>query len=287
MNAVFRKLFIGELSWKRVRRSIVLIPISVYIGLFIIAWLFPNKVIFRPPFPTYADGSDVIKLRTADGETVAAKYYPNNSATFTILFSHGNAEDIGSIEPFIFRLRDAGFSVFTYDYRGYGRSEGSPSETNTYQDIYAAYQYLIEQHKVPAEKIILHGRSLGGGPSIELAAHERVGGLIIESSFASVSRVLSRVRIIPFDKFDNLSKIAAINCPLMIIHGRDDGTIPFHHGESLFAAAKEPKRFFRVEHAGHNDLFRRAGDQYLTSLIEFAESITADPRHDQISLDKR
>ena len=238
-----------------------------------IAWLFPDKVIFRPPTSSYKNDDSVIKLQTTNGEIITAKFYENSSAVFTILFSHGNAEDIGTIEPFILKLKDEGFSVLSYDYRGYGTSEGSPSETNTYEDITAAYKYLVEAKNIPTNRIILHGRSLGGGVATDLAAREPVGGLILESTFTSASRVLSRIKILPFDKFETINKIVAVKCPVMIIHGKEDWTIPFHHGETLFAAALDPKNSFWVENAGHNNLFNRSGDLYLTAIRSFVDGL--------------
>ncbi len=274
VNPTLKKLFIGEFSWKRVIRSILLIPIFVYLGLFIIAWLFPNRVLFRPQQALYTDDSSIIKLRTSDGEKNSAKFYENDNAVFTILFSHGNAEDIGTIEPFILRLRENGFAVLVYDYHGYGTSEGSPSEYNTYRDIDAAYEYLIEARKIPAERIILHGRSLGGGAAVDLASREPVGGLILESTFTSASRVLTNIRIFPFDKFENINKIATVNCPVLVIHGKKDWTIPFHHGEKLFAAAKEPKASLWIDNAGHNNLFNTASGPYLKAIRDFADNLS-------------
>ena len=274
MNPTLRKFLIGEFSWKRVLRSLFLIPIFVYLGLFIIAWLFPNKVLFRPPPASYSDDSSIIKLRTSDGETISAKFYENDTAVFTILFSHGNAEDIGSIEPFILRLRENGFSVLVYDYHGYGTSAGSPSENNTYRDIKAAYAYLIETRKIPADRIILHGRSLGGGAAVDLASREPIGGLVLESTFTSASRVLTNIRIIPFDKFENINKIASIKCPVLVIHGKRDWTIPFHHGEKLFAAANEPKTSLWIDNAGHNNLFDVASGKYLNAIRSFADNLS-------------
>ena len=238
-----------------------------------IAWLFPNKVLFRPQASSYKDDASIVKLRTSDGATISAKFYENNDAVFTILFSHGNAEDLGNIEPFILTLRDSGFAVLAYDYHGYGTSDGSPSESNTYKDIDAAYEYLVETKKIPTGRIILHGRSVGGGPAVDLASREPVGGLILESTFTSASRVLTNVRIFPFDKFENLNKIAAIKCPLLIIHGKRDWTISFHHGEELFAAAKEPKTSLWIDNAGHNNLFNVASEPYLKSIRDFADGL--------------
>ncbi len=238
-----------------------------------LAWLIPDKLIFRPPVPSYKDHARTLELLTSDGETIAARFYENDTAVHTILFSHGNAEDIGHVEPFAKQLRDRGFAVLTFDYRGYGLSEGSPSEEKAYKDIDAAYHYLVNDRKIPAEQIILHGRSLGGGVALDLATRRPAGGLILESTFTSAARVLTKIKILPFDKFDNISKIATVACPVLVIHGKMDNTIPFHHGEKLFAAAKDPKTALWIENAGHNDLFNAARQEYLAAIADFSQTI--------------
>lgn len=273
VHSIVRTLFIGELSWKRVIRSLLLIPIAVYLGLVMIAWLFPNKVIFRPPPASYSDDASIIKLKTSDGDLISAKFYENDAAIFTILFSHGNGEDIGQIEPFLIKLRDGGFSVFAYDYRGYGTSAGYSTEEHAYADINAAYRYLLEVRKIPPHRIILHGRSLGGGVAVDLATRELVAGLILESTFTSAARVLSRIRLIPFDRFESIDKLREVGCPILVMHGRKDWTIPFHHGETLFEAANEPKGYLWIDSAGHNDLFIRAGRSYVDAIRSFAGDI--------------
>lgn len=190
------------------------------------------------------------------------------------MFSHGNAEDIGTIEPFILNLVRNGFAVLVYDYRGYGTSQGSPSEDNTREDIDAAFQYLMDIQKIPADKVILHGRSLGGGVAVDLASRVQVGGLILESTFTSASRVLTRYRVLPFDGFDNIGKLPTVNCPVLIIHGIQDGVIPFHHGKDLFAVAKEQKTSLWIQHAGHNNVINVEKERYLVAIQSFAESLS-------------
>jgi len=272
VKAILKKLFIGEFSWKRVITSLILIPVAVYIGLFIIALFFADKAIFRPQSSSYKDDPDIIKLKIPTGESISAKHYQNPDAEYTILFSHGNAEDIGDIESLIWYIRDAGFNVLTYDYRGYGTSEGSPSEKNSYEDINTAYRYLTDLGIEP-DKIILQGRSLGGGPSVDLAAREPVGGLIMESTFTSAFRVVTRIKLLPFDKFDNINKIDRVTCPVLVIHGKEDRTIDFHHGEALFAAAPRGKFSLWVDNAGHNDLLDKAAESYLTAIRDFTEKL--------------
>lgn len=253
--------------------SLLLIPVCVYLGLFIVAYFFPDNVIFQPQPSSYKNDGSIIKLLTPGDKKISAKYYSNKQAVYTILFSHGNAEDIGDIEPLIWYLTDAGFNVLTYDYRGYGTSEGEPSEQNSYEDIESAYKYLTQELRIPPDRIILHGRSLGGGPSIDLAAREPVGGLILESTFTSAFRVVTRWRVIPFDRFENINKIGKVKCPVLVIHGKSDWTIPFHHGEALFAAVSGPKYALWVEGAGHNDLFDTARQSYIESIQRFGAAL--------------
>ncbi|MEQ9550896.1 MAG: alpha/beta hydrolase [Coleofasciculus sp. G3-WIS-01] len=148
--------------------------------------------------------------------------------------------------------------------------------------------YLKEQLGVPPEQIIAYGRSVGGGSAVDLAARHPLAGLILESSFTSAFRVVLPIPILPFDKFPNLDKITQVNCPVLVIHGTADGTIPLSHGKRLFAAAPEPKRSFWVEGASHNDLFWVAGEQYGKTLQEFAQLIakTQSPDKGQMTNDQ-
>lgn len=273
MNAKMRSLLIGEFSWSRVLRSVFLVPPSVLLGVLIIGMIFPDRFIFQPQPSSYSDSADVIKIAVPTGEEISAKFYRSDHAQYTILFSHGNAEDIGTVEPFVMRLRDQGFNVLTYDYRGYGTSDGEPSESNSYSDTEAAYEYLVNDKGIPAEQIILHGRSLGGAVAVDLATRKKVGGLILESTFTSAFRVLTHYGVLPFDRFESLHKIGDVHCPVLVIHGTDDRLIPMHHGKRLFEAAKEPKNALWVEGAGHNDLFYSDQEQYLNTIVNFAKSL--------------
>jgi hypothetical protein len=177
------------------------------------------------------------------------------------------------IRPILETLTTTGAAVFAYDYQGYGTSDGHPSEQGAYADINAAYTYLTEELAIAPERIIIHGRSVGGGPSVDLASREPVGGLIIESSFTSAFRTVLPIPLLPFDKFHNLSKLEQVDCPVLIIHGTEDRTIPLWHGERLFERAPEPKTFFPVAGAGHNDLVDVAGDRYVQAIQEFIDQL--------------
>jgi fermentation-respiration switch protein FrsA (DUF1100 family) len=197
----------------------------------------------------------------------------NPNATYTVLYSHGNAEDIGLLLPMLEDIKSMGFAVFAYDYRGYGTSLGTPSEENAYRDVDAAYNHLTSNLGVPSSRIIALGRSLGGAVAVDLAHRRQLGGLVIESSFITAYRVLTRVPLFPFDKFQSISKIAEVRCPVLVIHGQQDKVIPFWHGERLFQEANEPKLSFWVARAGHNDLFEAAGKRYGQALRDFVAII--------------
>lgn len=264
-----KRLLLGEFSVKRLMRSIIFI----YAFLCFYAFFFSERLIFQPPPSSQNDRTQLIKIASANGMKISAVHFPNPQAKYTILYSHGNAEDLSGILWVLREIRDIGFAVFAYDYQGYGTSQGTPSEYNTYRDIEAACNYLTQELGVPARQIIVYGRSVGGGPSIDLASRQTVGGLVVESSFVSAFRVLTRIPILPFDKFVNVDKIGKVRSPVLVMHGKADEVVRFWHGEQLFAAANEPKLNFWVDGAGHNDLMDVAGDRYFETLRKFAKLV--------------
>ncbi len=139
----------------------------VYGGMCLFVLLVSDGMIFLPQPSRYQDSSAIIKLTSGDGITISAVYLPSSQSGYTILYSHGNAEDLGNIQPVLQHLHQIGFSVFAYDYRGYGTSRGRPSERNAYKDIDSAYNYLTQQLGIPPERIIAYGRSVGGGPAVD------------------------------------------------------------------------------------------------------------------------
>lgn len=262
-------LLIGEFSFKRLLRSVIF----VYASVCVYGYFFTERQIFQPQSASYQDSGDFLKLTSANGKKISAVYLPNAKASFTVLYSHGNAEDLGDVVPYLQQLQKLGFSVFAYDYQGYGTSEGTPSEQNAYADINAAYNYLTKSLKISPARIIVYGRSVGSGPSVDLASRERVAGLILESPFVSAFRVVTKIPIVPFDKFANIDKIGRVRCPVLVMHGKADDVIPLWHGEALFNAANLPKRYLWVEGAGHNDLVELAGKSYHEAMEEFAQLV--------------
>lgn len=265
-----RHLLIGEFTVKRFMRSALLI----YLALGIYAYFFTDRQIFLPPPSSYTDTSEIIKLPSTPTIQISALYLPNPKATYTILFSHGNAEDLGENQALFAHWRSLGFSIFAYDYRGYGTSQGKPSVSGSLADIKAAYQYMTQTLKIPPHRILVYGRSVGGGPSTDLAAHQPIAGLILESTFTSIFRVVIPFPVFPFDKFPNLRNLKQVHCPVLILHGTEDTTIPFSHGQTLYQAAKHPKFTFWVKGAGHNNLIDIAGQAYGETLKKFATTLS-------------
>jgi fermentation-respiration switch protein FrsA (DUF1100 family) len=266
-----KKLLIGDFTWKRMLTSVVFIytVFAVYI------YFRADSMIFFPPNPGYSDTKEIIKVKTSDNQLISAIYLENPIAKYTILYAHGNAEDLGRIQPTLGKLQSLGFSVFAYDYRGYGTSEGTPSEKAAYKDIDAAYQYLTQDLKIKPEEIIVFGRSVGGGSAVDLAARQPVAGLILESTFTSTFRVIVPIRILPFDKFNNLAKIGKVKCPVLVMHGKLDSVVPFRHSKTLFAAIKSPKMSLWVDNANHNDFSYIAGERYGQTLQEFVNLVNS------------
>jgi abhydrolase domain-containing protein 17 len=235
--------------------------------------------IFPVSSSSYKDarlGQIIKKLTTKDGKTITAVYLPNPKAYFTLLISQGNNTDLGAILPGLMAFHQQGFSIFAYDYHGYGTSEGVPSEKNTYKDIEAAYEYLIHHLNIPPSQIIIHGRSVGTGPSIELATHKPCGGVIIESSFLSAFRVYTHVPLFPIDKFANYRKIKKIRAPLLFIHGTEDEVIPLWHAEQLYQSANPPKEFFWVKgglHNFHANMPEKTRKAYFEAITKFINGL--------------
>ncbi len=264
-----KKYVLGEFSYKRILLSCVFF----YLSFCLFGCFFANNMIFQPPQAGYTDSKETIKIKCDDNVKISVVYLNNNNAEYTLLYCHGNATDMGYNMPLFEMLYNANFSVFAFDYHGYGTSEGKPNEENCYLDVEASYKYLIGTLKIPPNKIIVLGRSVGGGPATYIAEKKSVSGLILISPFLSAFRVVTVYPILPFDKFPNISRIANINCPLLIIHGENDNVIPFNHGVKLFQAAKEPKRKYWIKNAGHNNLFDYDEQNILLEIKKFATSI--------------
>lgn len=211
---------------------------------------------FIPEVPR-KDDVDVLKLRTRRGNDIVAVYIKHPKATATLLYSHGNAADLGQMfELFVelgLRLR---LNIIGYDYSGYGQSTGKPSECNTYADINAVYKCLKEKYEVRDEELILYGQSVGSGPTLDLASHSpSLRGVVLHSPILSGLRVLYPVkRTYWFDIYKNIDKIGMVNCPVLVIHGTADEVVDCSHGKQLWELCKEKYEPLWVNGGGHCNL---------------------------------
>ena len=257
---------------KRILRTVLLLVCALYIGLLLFAVFLSDSMIFLPHHSSYSDTPEIVKIATASGRKISAVYLPNPNARYTLLVSHGNAEDLGDDRNWLEDLRRAGFSVLAYDYEGYGTSEGRASERAAYQDEAAAYDYLAMDLKTVPDHIIIFGRSVGTGPATYIAARRPAAGLILQSPFVSAFRVLTRIPLLPFDKFPNYKNIRHVHCPVLIMHSHGDTVIGAWHGQKMFDLAREPKQIFWAKNADHNEMELVAG--YFEALQVFSAFLT-------------
>lgn len=225
---------------------------------------------FFPPKPSYKqDEPGLFFVEHANGEKVAVLEVTHPDPAGTVLFAHGNAEDIGESRQFLEAYRDdAGVTVYALDYRGYGLSDGKAGFRNAKADVRRVYDYLISEKGIDPEKLFLHGRSLGSALLLPLAASEPSGGVILESSMLNGFRTVHPWLIYPADPIPNGHHIRRVTCPVLLLHGEADEVIPLWHGEALAKRASEPKTAVWIPGYGHNDLLF-AGDAYWESLRDF------------------
>lgn len=243
-----------------------------YLGLNAYAAIRAHQLIFPAPPSRYQDDQTLLKLPTSDGERISAYYLPVEGSQRLLLYSHGNGEDIGMARPFLESLaRAAGTAVLAYDYPGYGTSTGAPSERGCYAAIEAAYQYATHTLGYKPSQITLYGRSLGSGPSSWLAERAPVAGLILDGAFTSTFRVLTNIKLLAWDKFDNLARLPKIACPILVVHGMEDRTVPFSHALKNWDAIQSPKFKLFVADAHHGNVIDIAGQTYWDTVTSFIQ----------------
>ena len=241
-------------------------------------WL-TDPLIFHKFPASYARDYRYFGVKMDSGHSVACRFLSNQSSRYLVIYSHGNAEDLGRIENLLKGFRRAGLNVLAYDYPGYGLSDGKASEKSCYEALDAVIRFATDELGFPRERIILYGRSLGAGPSIEMCCHEKYGGLIIEGAFTSVFKVAFGVGWLPMDRFRNLKKISTIDEPTLVIHGSKDEVVPFAQGEALFDALQAPKLYYWVDGAGHNDLVASLGEEYWSLIADFVRYLDVENSH--------
>ncbi|MEA2109098.1 MAG: alpha/beta hydrolase [Pseudomonadota bacterium] len=247
-------------------------------------WFAQEKLLYFPErslLATPADASlpyEPVTLTTTDGVTIAAWLISSPEERGTILFCHGNAGNISHRLDTLAIFYRLGYSSLIFDYRGYGHSEGKPSEAGTYNDAGAAWNYLTATRQVAPEKVVLFGRSLGAAVAIHLARHHQSGGLIIESAFTSLPDLaadlypLLPARTLCRFSYPVMVHLQHLSCPLLVIHSHGDEIVPFAHGRRLFAAAREPKTFLAID-GDHNTGFLAAGSDYVKGLETFLQGL--------------
>jgi pimeloyl-ACP methyl ester carboxylesterase len=256
------------------------VPVILYGAMSLFACTVADHVIFQPPPPSYAaDAEALIRFETSAGESIAALHFPAPRGRPTLLYSHGNAEDIGHSLPIYRAFEQAGLGVFAYDYPGYGHSEGRPGEAACERAIEAAWNHLTSDLGVQPRDVVIVGRSVGSGPSVWLDARTEPRALVLLSPFKSAFAVMAPAHLIfPGDRFPNKKRLKHSQTPLLVIHGKFDGVIPTSHGRALVdASAAETKNFIEIFGAGHNTLFQEAGPEVVEAIRDFTVE-TAGPR---------
>ena len=259
-------------GWLRCLRAIALL----YGALALFACSMADRLIFMPPRPGYTQkASALVTLKTTRDEPIAAFHYPARDGMPTVLYSHGNAEDIGQSIPLYQAWRELGWGVLAYDYPGYGQSPGRPTEASAERAIEAAWAFLTADQGLSSDQIVVIGRSVGSGPSVWLADRTSPATLVLISPFTSAFAVQSPAQyILPGNRFPNLKRIRNCDTPLLVIHGEADRVIPISHGLKLHdASPADQKALFRVPGAGHNDLFHLAGQDVIDHIHGFIGSL--------------
>ena len=247
------------------------------------AWLLPfeNRLVYVPSRTLTQTPADYnlpferLELTTADGTQIMAWALLQEKRAPWLIYFHGNGENVSSYLSFTSRLYAMGVNVLMPEYRGYGESEGEPSEAGLYMDADASYQYLIDQGVSP-EDIIVYGFSLGSGVATDLASRKEVGGLILEAAFTSLLDAARAIyRFVPdgimSNRFDSINKITDVDAPSLFLHSRGDFTIPFSQGRTLYEAANDPKTFSEIQ-GGHIAMVDGAVDlKGLEAIEEFLE----------------
>jgi fermentation-respiration switch protein FrsA (DUF1100 family) len=248
-----------------------------YLFTILFTWWAADILTYPAPAPSYDHLEGQVQFPSGDGTPLIGVWLPAEKPKATILFSHGNGEDLGLILPFLNQLRDLGVNVFSYDYRGYGRSGGKAHEAGLYLDAEAAYDFVTKEKQIAPDRLFVFGRSLGSGSATYLASTRPVAGLITEGAFTSTFRVVLPHVPLPNDQFKNKSRMRMVTAPVLLIHAQQDQVIPFSHGQELAdLLGKRTTAFLEtlwVPGAGHNDIVPIAGETYFTTINNFINRV--------------
>lgn len=263
--------------------SILLLVAGAYAALLVFLFFSQSRLLYLPNLPSrevIATPEEVglayepVTIVTEDGVSLDGWFIPARQSRGVLLFFHGNAGNISHRFDSLKIFNELGLATLILDYRGYGRSQGRPSEEGTYHDANAAWRYLTEQRRIAGEDIVLFGRSLGAAIAAYLATKHTPRALIIESAFTSVPDIAAEVypflpaRWLARFHYNTKAHLRSVSCPVLVVHSRDDDIIPFAHGRRLFTAANEPKQFLEIR-GGHNDGIFVSRQSYVDGLDAF------------------
>lgn len=268
--------------------STVITLLVAYAGILLLLRVFESSLIFFPNFPGRLVGDwnprglakEDVQLATLDGVKLHAWWIPAEGAEFTFVALHGNAANIANRADVYLFLHEIPVNVLAVEYRGYGKSEGSPGEDGFYLDAQAGYDHVVKERGRAPKTIIAFGQSLGTPVAADLAAHRAVGGVVLEAPFTS-GRAVAR-RVYPFlpglgyvikSKFETAAKLQDARVPVLVVHCTGDPVIPFAMGEEVFRQAREPKLFYAVKGYGHEEASLIAPLEYRVKLQEFLRTI--------------
>jgi fermentation-respiration switch protein FrsA (DUF1100 family) len=278
--------------------NLLLTIVVAYLIVLVLFRLFESRLIFFPNSPGRLEGDWLprnlpiqdVQLTAADGTKLHAWWIANNQATFTFLAFHGNAANIANRAPVYEFLLGLPANVLALEYRGYGRSGGSPSETGIYQDADAAHKYLTTNLNIPPKSIISFGQSLGTAVAANLAARKPVGAVVLEAPFPSASVVAQKlfwffpgIHLLVRGQFDTAARLKEISVPVLVVHCTQDPVIPFPFGQATFAAASFPKQFLPVNGDCHEESSLVAPNQYRAALQKFLATL---PGPDHLSAEQ-
>jgi uncharacterized protein len=273
---------------------VIRILVLAYIGLAIALYFGQSNLVYMPSQALTETPASIglkfedIQITTKDNVNLSAWFVPakdnDQIGKGVILFCHGNGGNIGNRVSYLPIFRSLGLSTFLFDYRGYGKSEGKPTEAGTYADVEAAWQYLTQERKIPPQKIIIYGESLGGAIAAYIAQltsqdlKNNAGGLVLASTFTSISDRAAElypflpIRLLSRFSYNSIERLPSIKIPILIIHSADDEIIPFHHSDRNFQAANQPKKLVKLR-GDHNGGFLDSLEIYRNGLNEFIQSI--------------
>ncbi len=269
---------------KRFMLSFLTIAFGVYFGLLLLMFIFQSKMVYFPRKELVCTPADLrlefedLMLTVPGGQKINAWYVPSKNPAGTVIFSHGNGGNMCYSLDVVENLSKMNYNVVLFDYRGYGRSEGSPSEKATYEDAQTVYDWLLKEKKISEDSIIAMGRSLGGAIAANLAKDNKPRALILESTFTSTKDVgadaypFLPVRMLCRYNYSTLEYVGKIKCPLLVIHSPDDEVIPYKHGKQIFNSAGEPKEFLEIR-GTHNEGFDDSKEIYVAGLKKFLEGL--------------